>query len=354
MEYSFYLSGFYSDRDSKSLVDSTFLDRDTYEVRKVFRGRKVKYYLSKATGPFTRLLNGEMPEIFLFLGDKVKTFFNQIELIFKCFEYSDVVRQLTPYEYIGVTHGVLSDYVGHTLAYKKISRKDGYLHYYKELGVLKYNIYGKDNTINTIDRTENLEVLLDYADHLLYEISHFKIDLSKMQKSKKYIEYENSTLSPKFKHALAVGGMFVVKGAVKLAAKSIGGDINIDGDFDLPDFDGDIIISDDFDFGNGLDLNLDLDIDGADAEWYSAINGDSYSGLTFEGKHYDGFEDLNKTITVPVMGGGGNDTLHVYKKIGSNTIYVTDGSCYPVSISGHEWIKVGSHNFKVSNIKSKL
>lgn len=232
------------------------------------------------------------------------------------------------------------------------------------------------------------EALFSYARLISTQLRTMSIDTSKL------VRQPNETpILPKWlQNTLYIGAII----GIKYICSTIGSKI------DLPDFGGDnsnngsdINLGNGFDGGNFGDSNGFVgvgigDSNGFDGGGFGDGNGsdggglgdgngfvgvglnDGYGngfggdgldggdggidirGFAFQGKHFDGYVDLNKTISVPTMGGGGNDTLHVYRKHGSSTIFLSDGDCYPVPILGHVWIKVGSHKFEVSKIKSKL
>ena len=314
------------------------------EVRRTYKGKHIRYYIKQWIG-LGRLFNGEDAKLYIYLGESAEKFFKMLDTLSLC--YYGVNKLLKDYQYIYAINTYDKDALkegngAFRLAFKKVQKLN-----LCEL----YACVPPGATISNIETDERLDDLLDYAVHLLHEIRHFKIDVSGLEKTYQYKEYEQSLLSPEFEHALMVGGMFLVKGLVKAAANSVGGNVDLDDDMgmDIPaDFDGHFKMPDDFDFDG-----LDLDLDGTDAAWAASINS-NFDGVSFGGRSYSGFIDLDRTISVPVMGGGGNSPLHLYKKLGSSIIYVSDGSCTPVSTSGSSWISVGSHNFKISDIKSKI
>lgn len=201
---------------------------------------------------------------------------------------------------------------------------------------------------------EEAEILFSYARLISTQLRALSLDTSKLVKKPK----EEPLLPKWLENTLKIGA----KVGIKYLCASIGAKIDFpdfggDNSNNVPDFDGDfnfggdIDIDGDFDFNGGVDLDSDLDIDD-DNDFDS---GSVFDQIAFHGKHFDGFNDLHKQINVPIMGASNfSATLHVYKKAGSNTIYVSDGSCYPVSTAGRSWITVGSHKFDVSKIKAKL
>lgn len=133
------------------------------------------------------------------------------------------------------------------------------------------------------------------------------------------------------------------------------GDIYVDSvGFDSGDFDGGDYRTDGFDSGDFAGEASGLDSGAIDSDLESPENNLYYDGVTFKAKDFSGFIDKDKTISVHSMGGGPSYNLHVYVKNGTNTICVSDGSCSPVPVIGHNWISVGGHNFKVSDIKCKI
>jgi len=197
-----------------------------------------------------------------------------------------------------------------------------------------------------IEEYEDSEALFSYARLISSQLRAMSLDTSKLVKKPK----EEPLLPKWLENTLKVGA----KVGIKYLCATIGAKIDLpdwggDNSNDVPDFD----FGDGFDGGDGFDFGDD-GFDFGDNEFDSGDDGFDIGGISFQGKHFDGYEDLDKTISVPIMGGSGNGKLHVYKKLGSSTIYVSDGSCYPVSTAGHNWITVGSHKFEVSKILSKI
>lgn len=193
---------------------------------------------------------------------------------------------------------------------------------------------------------EEAETLFSYAKLISSQLRALSLDTSKLVKKPK----EEPLLPPWLEKTLKIGA----KVGIKYLCASIGAKIDLpdwggDNSNDVPDFD----FGDGFDGGDGFDFG-DEGFDFGDNGFDSGDDGFDIGGISFQGKHFDGYEDLDKTISVPIMGGGGNGKLHIYKKIGSSTIYVSDGSCYPISTAGHNWITVGSHKYEVSKILSKV
>lgn len=122
---------------------------------------------------------------------------------------------------------------------------------------------------------------------------------------------------------------------------SIGDEFDVD---DISSIDEATIPDMPADFDNGDD-GMGTDVDDSAI----AMGG---SDVSFKG--FSGFIDKHKTIRVEIMGGGGMDSLEIYSKPGSNAVWASDGTCTPVCLSGHSWVKIGSHKFNVSDIMKRL
>lgn len=187
----------------------------------------------------------------------------------------------------------------------------------------------------SLEKTD-ADALFSYAKLISNQLRTLSLDTSKLVKKPK-----EAPLLPKWlEDTLKVGA----KVGIKYLCAVIGAKI------DFPDFGGDNS-NNSPDFGD-VDGGFDVGDDGYD---FGGDDGFDVDGIAFQGKHFDGYEDLRKQIDVPIMGDSNSTAkLHVYKKLGSSTIYVSDGTCYPVSTAGRDWITVGSHKFEVSKIKSKV
>ncbi len=125
---------------------------------------------------------------------------------------------------------------------------------------------------------------------------------------------------------------------------SSGGLFDNDGDVeDLDDFDND---SEEIENGESSSAMED-DVEGT--EGFSS----DHDNLTF-GKTPEGFIDQHKTVDVKIMGNDNKGKLHILKKTGSSSIWVSDGNCRPVCLNGHVWVEVGSHRYMVSDILKKV
>lgn len=349
---------------AKTLADESILEaNETYLIKELFgvNNRPIQYYLRRNTG-LSKIIDGENPRMFIYLGESVQKFFVQLEAINKCYTRSSLINQLLPFEYIltVLTLGFCEE-VKKSEAYRRYDTTDeGTVYYSESTGCLRLNTGGRDmsRVIDDINTSHNVSNLLYFADHLLYEISHFKLDFGKLEKSQAYKDYENANVSPKLKRTMTVGGVILFKAAVKM----VGAEIDLKGDFDIPDIDGDFDSGDfdipdiDGDFDNGYFGSGDCEYDSGeiDNDWDYPTNNANIDGLAFQGKKFSGFIDKNKIISVHSMGGGPSFALHVYVKNGTNSICVSDGYCEPVPLIGHNWITVGSHNFDIADIKRKL
>ena len=68
--------------------------------------------------------------------------------------------------------------------------------------------------------------------------------------------------------------------------------------------------------------------------------------ISFGAKHFDGFIDQHETITLKHAGSSRTATFDVYVKAGTNSIYISNGSCYPVKLTGAQ-VTVGGQRFVV-------
>ena len=66
--------------------------------------------------------------------------------------------------------------------------------------------------------------------------------------------------------------------------------------------------------------------------WTCNVN--DYKDLTFNAKQFEGFYTSKETIILKRAGSNVTDKFYIYVKAGTNTRYVSDGSCYPVKLSG--------------------
>lgn len=211
--------------------------------------------------------------------------------------------------------------------------------------------FNRGFTFPEIIEQEDSEALFSYARLISTQLRALSLDTSKLVKKPK----EEPLLPKWLENTIKIGA----KVGIKYLCATIGAKIDLpdwggDNSNDVPDYDFGDGFGGSFDNGDGIDFGDDgfgFGDDGYD----DGDDGFDIVGISFQGKHFDGFEDQHKQISVPIMGNNNSSAkLHVYKKLGSSTIYVSDGTCYPVSIAGHEWITVGSHKFDVSKIKSKL
>lgn len=185
---------------------------------------------------------------------------------------------------------------------------------------------------------KNLEILTNLADRLRRDLDDLETpNVSELVRKAK--ERKNNKGGKLLTH-------FLVRLGRKIGLSILGGIIGNP----LPDDGGDP----DVDFDDGYDTT-DYDNDSYIVDHDNNTSLFGYSdGVSFEGKQYNGYIDENHKIVVPIMGGDSYETLYVYSKPGSNSIYVTDGFCQPVKATGNDWIKVGSHKFKVRDIKNKI
>lgn len=135
-------------------------------------------------------------------------------------------------------------------------------------------------------------------------------------------------------------------------------------DFDLDDIIQSIVdtfceSNIDFDFEDIIDSLMDQGIDLTQftveeikEALDSALETDSTTSdspeyhVSFGAKHFDGFIDKHETITLKHAGSSRTETFDVYVKAGTNSIYISNGSCYPVKLTGAQ-VTVGGQRFVV-------
>lgn len=343
MKYNFYIDKWQAPFSrSKFLFDSSILEaNETYEVRDVIGSRIIRYYLRKNTG-ISILMDGDYPRIFICLGDNLGKTINQLKTLLRCYTIDSLKPFFIKYPYILslVDEGGFYFRTDNSV-YRLAGNNTNYDSEHSLLIMSCGYSERKIKTINDIDTKDNLKQLIGFADHLIYELQHFKIDLNALEKTEEYTKYENSIISPKLKHAMMVGGLFIIKGAVKAAARSLGGDIDIGGDvdFDIPDMD----FNGDVDF----DVDLDLDLDGSNAAWAAAFNGTD--GLS-DG-HNISFGSQQETLLS--QGGGLKLDVTIDKEPGTSNLFSIKSSKGIIhNVSGTaNWVKIDGIKYKLPDLK---
>lgn len=245
---------------------------ETYEVERIINRRHITYY-TRNNIAFSRTSDGDYPRVFICLGKEVSKSLHQIKNLFKCFTREGLMDKLINYPYI--LYAIDEDKnknIKKKLRKIKDSRFEVQFEKKKACFIWFCSIEKKSPS-EGYDKLNKLRALIDFADHLIYELKNFTINLNGLEKTEALIEYENAIIPPKLKYVLLVGGVIALKALIKTAAKSIGGDINLGGgdlnfdfDFDIPDidFDGDLNL----DFDSDFTPNFELDV----PELQSSIN----------------------------------------------------------------------------------
>lgn len=121
------------------------------------------------------------------------------------------------------------------------------------------------------------------------------------------------------------------------------GDTTID--FDIEEIMGSLI-------DQGIDLTQ-FTVEEIQEALDSALEADSHSSMetseynvTFGARHFDGFIDQHETITLKSAGSDRWATFDVYVRAGTNSIYISDGSCYPVKLTGTQ-VSIGGQRYVV-------
>lgn len=162
---------------------------------------------------------------------------------------------------------------------------------------------------------KGLQIAKDFAieiDKLFLELEHFKFNINKLEKQQPLFNFDDVTVPKWVQTAAFVGGVILIK----IAVKSIGQDINID----IPG-------SDDSD----IDLDFDSSSDSGDSGF--GLNADSdtdYSNVSFGHAPNDGtYTKSNIDVNIQVAGGGDKGSYDVYFHHGDKYIDFHD-----------HWIKI--------------
>ena len=275
MKYDFYLNkGDYSGSERKLVDESFFEANQTFKIRQTVKYRSIIYYLRINTG-LSRVIDGDYPRIYLGMGDNVSNVIKQINSLFDYFEPRDVAKELMNYPYIAHSLPKFSKFY--------IEPQESIEKYYcehpnfptdinfiiEDSCIKRFTYFVK--SVDQIDFQKEIPILVSYADNIIKELSHFKISINRLKKKQVKQSSLSMGLSPKLDKALLIGGYFVVKAAVKIAARSIGTDADINFDISSPDVD---IPEFDFDVSNDTDYQNSF----SDNNYYGDTNNISFMG----------------------------------------------------------------------------
>ena len=184
---------------------------------------------------------------------------------------------------------------------------------------LIYNIIGDDksrffifapNVDNQSSWYRSERQMVKYADNIIHELKNLSINLSGLKHTNSYLEYKNSILPPGLKRAIIMGGLFIVKAAVKSIGANIDSALNInisdtDSDFDGVDIDSEFE-TEGLPDGNSLDVNYEIEYGG-------------YDNISFQGSS----KGKRTSEEVKIISEYQNDkgSFDVYLKDGKKCIY---------------------------------
>jgi len=327
MKYDFYLNkGDYSGSERKLVDESFFEANQTFKIRQTIKYRSIIYYLRINTG-LSRVIDGDYPRIYLGMGDNISNVIKQINSLFDYFEPRDVAKELMNYPYIAHSLPKFSKFY--------IEPQESIEKYYcehpnfptdinfiiEDSCIKRFTYFVK--SVDQIDFQKEIPILVSYADNIIKELSHFKISINRLKKKQVKQSGLNMGLSPKLDKALLIGGYFVVKAAVKIAARSIGTDADINFDFsdsnvEIPDFDFDITT--DADFSN---ISMDNN-EGGDNPYLISFGNAPNNGTYIKS---------NEDVKITCAGGPEKGTFDVYFHNGSKFIDFQN-----------QWIKINGKN----------
>lgn len=297
------------------------LIRFPLDNRQIYIYKKTNYGISK-------LIDGEQPRFFIYLGDEVSEILYQVSLLEKIYNHNDLIIQMQHYPHIAHLTGNSGWYHDSDKYFGEFRQKAN--HY------LKYIVYDYSVSISNDYEgkffifsgthpfmTDVVPAFVKYADNLFYELKHFKLDLGKLRYNESYAKYKSSPFNYKLTKVIAIGGLF----AAKAVLKSIGANLDTSFNFDIPDTDIDL---------SQIDSSFDFDFD-FDCTTESYANTDGQFNISFGANKTIGdnvFLDKGYTITLEPAGGGlGEEKPTVYVESGTNTRYILDGNT-PRKIDG--------------------
>jgi len=281
MKFDFYLNKGDFSGEQKKLADESFFEANqTYRIREHIYYRSIIYYLKTNTG-FSKVIDGDYPRIILGIGDNIGKILSQINKLYDYYVTDDLLEEIAKYPYIANTLPNYKHCGFHDCVKKEYERFKTCHPEFIDYGSCSIGFDVENNclirgwflvkSVKNLEQKKALTVMVNYADNLITEVSHFRINLNKLRKKGGNNSTSNSGFSPKVEKALLVGGIFLVRAAVKIAARSIGTDADINFDISSPDVD---IPEFDFDVSNDTDYQNSF----SDNNYYGDTNNISFMG----------------------------------------------------------------------------
>lgn len=329
MNYKFYIPPKSEKRvpfDIKIRETRRFNGDEILETMDCWDGRPKYYYIWRSIG-YNKFFDGDRSVTFICLGKQVAKVIKQLKQLPHIYDWDDLLREMSNYPHIVhiiFLYSFFNDnttssriYMNQFGGFVPLHKKD---YFSKNIGLDKFydDFMEKDKfflSTNMLYGPNSIEIglgclntLIKYADNLIYELNHFKIDLKKLSYSKYYLERrDNIIFSPKIDAIIKKLGVFTAKAF----AKSYLGNANFIADFDIPDFES---ADSDLDF---VDLGyIDYNEEFSNLEIFSDNNNFDNYNVSFGAQ----------SATIDRSGGGlGSLDVTITKEPGtSNQFCITD------------------------------
>ena len=277
-------------------------------------GRYINFYTIRNYG-ISKFLDGLRTRRFIYLGDEASRILCQIRTLGHIYDPYELRYRFRDYPHIAhLCFNCFED--DHNGIWREFMKKNkGYF----ECLNLIYNIIGDDksrffifapNVDNQSSWYRSERQMVKYADNIIHELKNLSINLSGLKHTNSYLEYKNSILPPGLKRAIIMGGLFIVKAAVKSIGANIDSALNInisdtDSDFDGVDIDSEFE-TEGLPDGNCLDVNYEIEYGG-------------YDNISFQGSS----KGKRTSEEVKIISEYQNDkgSFDVYLKDGKKCIY---------------------------------
>ena len=288
-------------------------------VRSTWHKQNITYYIKTYIGIFN-FFDGDCPRYSIYLGEDAGKMLNRLKKVFQLYQAGGIYKALVNYQYIAQTLNYDNPQIWPECKsikkyYKRFRSTHGLMaKYNEEEYTLEFSLY--DRSTSAAKTEKYVDYLIKHADGLMYDLSRFRIDFSKLKKLKREPSFMTAIGLPRpIQKVIVFGGVLLIKTTVR----SVGADLDFDFDIDdsgaeIPD-DNFVLDDSEFYYGNSIDTDtssLDCDFD----------DGNSFSPYVDYGDS-NGYNVsfLGQKETLSSSGGGHNLKVTIEKEPGSSNLF---------------------------------